>query len=384
MKIILVNASFIRGDGQGRVNYEIARYAVRAGHEVTLVSGYVDPDLAATCKWERVDVRRIKPQLFRNFAFSVFSYRVVERLRSNADVVMGNGSNTLARTDVNAVHFVHGSWLRSPAHTSRTRRDWYGLYSKLVSHYSAFEERFAFRRAKAIVAVSELVRQQLIGINIAPAKVSVIFNGVDTTEFSPREADRAANGLPVDKRIGLFAGDMTTPRKNLDTILYALCDVPDVHLAVVGSLDRNPYPKLAASLGISDRVHFFGFRKDIADIFPLADFFVFPSRYEACSLVLLEALAAGLPVITARSAGGSEIVDDASGFVLEYSDDRAGLAEAIRRLATDDALRERQRTGARALAMRHSWQTMAQCYVELFDSFVPKFARSSNVGKSAE
>ncbi|CCH65303.1 glycosyltransferase [Richelia intracellularis HM01] len=58
--------------------------------------------------------------------------------------------------------------------------------------------------------------------------------------------------------MALFAGDIRTSRKNLDTILYALLQVPNIHLAVVGDVETSPFPGLATSLGLEKRVHFFG------------------------------------------------------------------------------------------------------------------------------
>lgn len=362
----MVNNVFIRGDGQGRVNYEIARHAVNTGHDVTLVASRVDPDLADGCRWKKIDIGPLKSQLVRNRAFALLAARAVERQRHDADIVLTNGANTLVPADVNIAHFVHGSWLRSPVHTAKVTSGWYSAYSNLFSRVSAYEERIAFTRARSVIAISTLVSAQLASIDVDSKKISVIYNGVDTSEFVPTNPNRASCGLPTDKPIGFFAGDMATPRKNLDSILHALRELPDVHLIVVGPLHRNPYPAMAASLGLSDRVHFLGFRKDIATLYGLADFFVFPSRYEPFGLVILEALAAGLPVITSRSAGGSEIIDDSCGYILDESDDRLALGAAIKRLSTDEDLRRRQSAGARAVAEAHTWEAMSSAYVDHF------------------
>ena len=116
---------------------------------------------------------------------------------------------------------------------------------------------------------------------------------------------------------------------------------------------------MAEALGVAPRVHFLGFRTDMPALMRAADFFVFPSRYEACSLVLLEALASGLPVITAASAGGAEIVTQDVGFVLPDSEDVEGLAASMTRLADDVELRLGMRSAARRLATAHGWQAMA-------------------------
>jgi len=170
--------------------------------------------------------------------------------------------------------------------------------------------------------------------------------------------------------LAMFAGDIRTPRKNLDTVLHALVKVPDLHLAVVGSTEGSPFPKLAASLGLSGRVHFMGYRRDIAFIMRSVDLFVFPSRYEACTLVLLEALASGLPVITATATGGAEMVTPECGIVLPDSDDAEALALALLSLLSDRQKQNKMSKAARTIAEQNTWLSKAQTYVDLFEEIV--------------
>ena len=135
---------------------------------------------------------------------------------------------------------------------------------------------------------------------------------------------------------------------------------------------------MAAELGIQDRVHFLGFRRDIAALMQAVDLFVFPSRYEACTLVLLEAMASGLPVITAVSAGGSEIVTPDCGFVLSDSDDVNALAQALQTLTTDVELRTQMGLAASAVTVHHSWVSKAQSYVDLFESIDRQYTLASS------
>jgi glycosyltransferase involved in cell wall biosynthesis len=97
------------------------------------------------------------------------------------------------------------------------------------------------------------------------------------------------------------------------------------------------------------------------------NFFVFPSRYEACSLVLLEAMASGLPVITAKTAGGAEIITPECGIVLPEPDDIQALARALSLLASDREQRHQMGQAARSIAHQYSWRSMAQTYVDLFE-----------------
>ncbi|MEH2347705.1 MAG: glycosyltransferase family 4 protein [Nostoc sp.] len=369
MKLCIVTHKIKKGDGQGRVNYEVANEAIRRGHQLTLLASEVAPELEDNSQVNciKIPVKDYPTEFVRNFIFAQKSTDWLRQNRSEIDLVKVNGAINLAAADVNAVHFVHSSWLRSPVHISRNRRDLYGLYQWLFTAFNARWEKQAFQKAQVVVAVSEKVAQELVNIGVPRSRIRVIINGVDLEEFAPGESNRQKLGLPENVTLALFAGDIRTPRKNLDTVLHALVKVPDLHLVVVGHTQGSPFPQLAASLGLNERVHFVGFRRDIPQIMQAVDLFVFPSRYEACSLVLLEALSSGLPVITATATGGGELVTPECGIVLSDSDDSDALALALLTLVSSPALIQQMGKAARSVAEQHSWNTMAQTYVDLFE-----------------
>ncbi|MBD2774458.1 glycosyltransferase [Iningainema tapete] len=369
MKLCIVTHQIKKGDGQGRVNYEVAKEALRRGHHLTLLASEIAPDLQENnqVNWVEIAVQGWATEFIRNFIFAQKSADWLRKNRSQVDFVKVNGAITSASSDVNAVHFVHSSWLQSPAHISRIQKNLYGLYQWLYTAMNAFWEKQAFQKAKVVVAVSEKVAQELRDIGVPKNQIRVILNGVDLSEFSPGKVARSKFGLPEHVTMALFAGDIRTPRKNLDTVLRALVNVPKLHLAVLGETKGSPFPQLAASLGVSERVHFLGYRRDIAQIMQAVDLFVFPSRYEACTLVLLEALASGLPVVTSTATGGAELVTSECGVVLSDSDDFDGLATALSSLVSDRSLIEQMGKAARTVAEKYSWATMAQTYVELFE-----------------
>jgi glycosyltransferase involved in cell wall biosynthesis len=371
MRLALVTQKVARGDGQGRVNYEIARHAARCGWQVTLLTADLAADLRElpNVQWIAIPWAARYTALAAELRFAWQSGRWLRANRRQFDVVHVNGFNTLAPSDVNAVHFVHGAWIQSPVHTARLRNDLYGAYQWLYTRANASLEKTAFRRAGVVIAVSERVRQELIEIGVPPAQIQVVLNGVDLAEFHPGTEERTELGLPPEVPLGLFVGDIRTPRKNLDTILKALVHVPQMHLAVVGKPDGSPFPELAAQLDLTARVHFLGYRRDVARLMRAADCFVFPSRYEACSLVLLEALASGLPVITADTAGGAEIVTDACGVRLPDPDDVFALSAAMQTIWAiigDPARRVIMRDAAREVAEKHSWTQMAEEYLRIY------------------
>lgn len=368
MKLCVVTHSLIKGDGQGRVNYEIVAEALRQGHQVTILASQLDQKLAQDRRldWVYIPVKNFPTELIRNIAFSWQSAKWLKKNRSQFDLIKINGAITSASAELNAVHFVHSSWLKSPVHTWQQRKDFYGLYQWLYTFLNAFWEKQAFARAKAIVAVSQKVKQELLDIGVSGDRVEVITNGVNLQEFAPGTSDRAGLGLPNNVVLALFAGDIRTPRKNLDTVLQAISQVSNLHLAVAGDTKDSPYPQLAEKFGISGRVHFLGYRRDMSDLMKAVDLFIFPSRYEACSLVLLEAMASGIPVITAQTSGGAELVSPECGFVLSDPNDLTPLTQVLKQLTKTPELRKKMGLQARQIAEQNSWMQMANKYIELF------------------
>jgi glycosyltransferase involved in cell wall biosynthesis len=366
MRLALVAHNVIRGDGQGRINLEIVRHCLNLGHEVTVLADELAPELqAAGVRYIPVRPRWKKPNLLKVIAFAAAADRILRQRRNEIDSIVGNGSVLRERHDVNLCQFVHGAWIASPVHVSKLRRGPYGWYQYHYSARNAAWEKRSYAAAKVVVAPSEKIRQELIHIGVADSHIRVIYNGVDTDEFRPGHEDRAALGLPGGVPLGLFVGDIRTPRKNLDGVLRAVARVPAAHLAVVGAVEHSPFPRLAADLAVTDRVHFLGFRRDVGAIMRAADFFAFPSRYEAGALVLLEAMASGLPVLTARSAGGSELVTSDGGIVLENPDDLDGLVVGMARLVQDGGKRREMGAACRRTAEQHTWGRMAEAYLDL-------------------
>ena len=116
MKLCIVTHKVVIGDGQGRVNYEVAWEAIRRGHHVTLLASSVDVALQqhSQVDWISIPVKGYPLQLVREIAFSTQSAWWLNKHQKEFDLIKLNGAITSARGDVNAVHFVHNSWLRSP------------------------------------------------------------------------------------------------------------------------------------------------------------------------------------------------------------------------------------------------------------------------------
>jgi glycosyltransferase involved in cell wall biosynthesis len=371
ISIAIVTHNVVRGDGQGRVNYEIVRHGQSQGYRFQVVGDCLAPELSAWgATLHPVHPKAHRINLFKGWEFARRADPLLRRLRAagEIDLVHANGYTTGVPHEVNTAHLVHHAWLRSPLHPSRQGTTVSRLYQGTYSRCNARWELPGYLRARAVVAPSHRVAEELRALGVAPDRLRVILNGSDPDEFVPDPvASRSALGLPEGVPLALFAGEIKTGRKNLDAVLAALRRIDGLHLAVVGGLDGSPYPERARRLGVEERVHFLGFRGDIARLMPAADVFVFPSRYEPFGLVVLEAMLCGLPVVVSAACGASDLVRPDCGVVLADAEDHDALAQALESVLADPVRRRAMGCRARAVAERCSWKAMAQQYLALYD-----------------
>lgn len=174
--------------------------------------------------------------------------------------------------------------------------------------------------------------------------------GVDVDRFSKMpECNIDLRGLfhlREDEKVMISVGEMTA-NKNQKTIMKALTlpQLENVHYMIVGSgIYRPRLEEYAAEWNISDRVHFLGYRKDVAALLHASDVFVFPSYREGLPVALMEAISAGVPVVASRIRGNVDLIEDGvNGFLCE-PDDAAGFADRIRRILDDPSLAAEFRT----------------------------------------
>lgn len=369
MHFVIVTHKVTKGDGQGRVNYEIAVEALRQGHEITVLSSQVDASIVSLgAHFIEVPVSRLPTALFRNQIFAIRSTWELRKLAGNYDALLLNGFITWIVGDVNIAHMVHSAWLKSAMHPLCTspniiNRYYQGLYTIV----NARLEKMAFKRAKLAVAVSTKVREELLQLGMTDKQMTVILNGVDPEEFTPGNGNRKLFELSHGAVMALFAGDVKSRHKNLETVLRAMSTVPQLRLAVAGRFDGSPYLAMAKELGVSHRVDFLGFVKDMPTLMRSVDFLVFPSRYDSFGLVLLEAMASGLPVVTSRTSGASELIPDSAGIIIADPDDVSALARAMQTLTHDPMLRQRMGLAGRQVSQAYSWRRMAQQYLDALE-----------------
>ncbi len=218
--------------------------------------------------------------------------------------------------------------------------------------YHAIEaKQYAPARNTRIVAVSKMVRSHLERFHGVPAsRVHVIPNAIDADRLSVgdpgevRRQFRARHGLGEDELVGLFVGH-NFQLKGLRPLIHALAErkrrIPNarpVRLLVCGGGKPGPFRVMVRDLRLEDTVHILGFQGDIRPCFHASDFFTLPSYYDPCSLVVFEALACGLPVITTACNGAGELIEAGrQGFVVPSPDAIDPLIGAIEAMAHDSS-----------------------------------------------
>lgn len=235
-------------------------------------------------------------------------------------------------------------------------------------------KQFAPDRLPIIVAPSGMVQEHLWRYyRIGARHVRVIHNAIDPGRFAEanrlrlREEMQVRMGVPVDAMVGLFVGH-NYRLKGLEPLLRAVRELPPwvpFRLVVCGSSKIGRYQRLARRLGIEKKVHLLGFQRDVRPCFFAADFLIHPTFYDPCSLVVLEALACGLPVITTRCNGAAELLDPPhDGYVLDDPHDYHALAIRIEQLC-DKSHRAERMQAARAAAAKWTFEDHYQALMEV-------------------
>lgn len=240
------------------------------------------------------------------------------------------------------VQSVHAAWWEG-ARERRTgwRRFLQGVnpFHRVVLRMEA--ELFGRRRYRRLIALTPRVRADLERFyGVEPSAVDVLPNGFSTKEFNVglrrtfKRLLRHKLGIPEDAWVVLFVAN-EWERKGLLPLMEAVARLRDrrVHLVAVGNLPRAFLKGHAQKLGVAESVHVVGPSSGVQNWFGMADVFVLPTVYEAWGMVIVEALAAGLPVLTSRCAGAAEAVKETfSGLLLEDPRDVLEIAFGLEKL----------------------------------------------------
>ena len=352
-----------RRGGQERAAAEIlSRVSPRA--RVTVI--------ARTCEISGVDWIRIggptRPSVLRTWAFARAA-RTAER-RAGCTITNSIGAAALD-ADVITAQFCHAAF------TARFGGIRGGsmlgaMYQRVAQAWFVAEERRAYGspRLRQVIAVSHGTAAELHEHYGVPMdRISVVPNGVDHTRFRPavtpeaKAALRAHLGLPATALLALFVGG-DWERKGVRDAIAAVGGAPDVHFVIVGRGDSAAIHAYAGRVGASGRVHVVPPTPAPEDYYAACDCFLFPSRYEAFSLVTLEAAASGLPIICHRINGTDELIAEGNnGWLVPFGPEQ--LRERLVQLRDDRVLLARMADAAVKSSRRYAWDRVADEYFEV-------------------
>jgi glycosyltransferase involved in cell wall biosynthesis len=364
----IVASDFVLTGGMDRANYALADYLSRQGYNIHLVTHRVDRSLMDR---SNVTVHQVlKPLDSYSLGAPLLARKGIDVIRKSSKIpnhVIVNGGNCLG-TDINWVHYVHAAY-RSENLTSPIAQ----VKTQLDRQIALRGERKALQQARIAIANSNLTKKHLIDLlEISPSKVKTIYYGTDPDVFYPASADEKARlcaeyGWDLDCPIVVFIGALGDRRKGFDTLFGAwqqLCQNPNwnARLVTIGIGDELAlWQQRTAAAGLTERIEFMGFRRDVPSILRAAECLVAPTRYEAYGLGVHEALCCGLPAITTATAGVAERYSS------ELQDlllpDANNVEELIRRLSQWQQQHDYYRQQAIALSdslRRYTWDDMAR------------------------
>jgi UDP-glucose:(heptosyl)LPS alpha-1,3-glucosyltransferase len=236
---------------------------------------------------------------------------------------------------------------------------------------------------KTFIALADTVANDFIRFHrVRPEQIAVVYNGVDCKRYSPahrtvhRDIVRRQLGIN-DETVLLLLATHNFRRKGVLELLRAAARLVasrrPVHVAIVGRGRLTQWRRRAARFGVGDHTTFVGGVGDMIPYYAAADAYVHPTYYDQCSLVILEAAASGLPIVTTRRDNGTAEMFREGSEILTVNDPRDAddLYECVDALF-DDSVRTRLGIGARKVAERHPFERNVAEILALYDCYVQR------------
>lgn len=231
------------------------------------------------------------------------------------------------------------------------------------------------RWASAVVMVSAALRDTYLASGgLDASKVRVVHNGIELQRF---DRDRAATRARLQRELDIPPGvpiavtvSVLRPKKGVEVLIDAIANVPDAVFLIVGDGSmREEWAALAERNGIASRIRWAGYRRDVDQLLAGCDLFVHPSLDDAFPTVLLEAMAAGLPVVASDVGGIPEIVEPGVTGQLVPPGDAPALANAIRAILgrTPDELARMRAAAKTSAAQRFSTTAWIERLEQVYD-----------------
>ncbi len=362
LKIAYVVHDYNRHMGHSRYVAELAS-RLKYDHEVHVFADTFDEPQPEHLHFHRV------PAVRHTTLSTVLSFlpSATIRVRGDFDVVHSQGLCGLNH-NISTAHFCQSAWFASLRGEGQALTWKQKVFDSLVT---PLERRALCQsRTRRVIAVSERTRKDIEYYYGRTSGISVIYHGVDSERFHPSNRDRYRSAMRRDVGvaegdfIAVYVGDM---KKGCAAAIRALAMTSGIMLWCVSASQTAPFRDLARQLNVEHRVTFFPRSKDVERYYSAADAFVFPTVYDPFGLVITEAMASGLPVITSKAAGASElIVNGENGLLTNTPWNAEQIASHLSALRDSQSLRERLAAAARRSIEPLTWDKTTKETSEIY------------------
>ena len=406
-RVLFLAESFhpVLGGGETHV-LRLGSALVAAGDAATVVTRRGEPSWPAEEVVDGIRVVRVRPSgpgRTGKFLMVPAAFRAVLREARGHDLLVVRGTRVLGLPGLVAARATRLGVVMQPETNGELSgeawtwgKDWAGgPAGRLARGLFAVRNRL-LRDADAFVAMSRAIREEMLVAGVPGERIALLPHGVDTERFRPadpaeRAALRARLGLP-EGVLAAWSGRLLRG-KGLETLLDAFAraasEVPGLHLVLVGSGEgqalsiESELRSRAAASGLGARVHFTGRVDRVEDVLRAADFFVFPSVFEALGIALVEAAACALPAVASRTGGIVDVVEEGRSGLLVAPGDAGALGEGLHVLGTDPARRSAMGREARRVALaRFDERDAFDRYRGLFREVATRPTSSSRPGRA--
>lgn len=391
MKILFITYGFFKHGGIAGYTAQLTDYLLAQGEEVHVLTKH--------CEYRPLNLV-VQKSFFKKFLelipdfkasprspLRIFSWSkeildtcdntiFAEQKKNEFDIIHSNSTYSW-QCDVVTMHNCQKVWIKvadeiSKKKLSPAKHLFYKVGKWLPNRIiCGIEKEVLEKGSKKIISVSEGIKREILeNYNVPEEKIVVIPPGVSLNKFKPnaevRSKIRQELGINQNVCVLMFSGGLDLERKGLEYLIQALPLVKDkIKLLITGTGNFQPYKELANSLKVLDRIIFTGFVPKIKDYYAASDIFIFPSLYEAFPGVILEAVASGLPVLTAKVNGAEEAVKDGiNGFFIKRNSE--DIASKINLLVEDEVLRKEMGENAYKTAQKYSWEEIARKTMEVY------------------
>jgi UDP-glucose:(heptosyl)LPS alpha-1,3-glucosyltransferase len=369
MRIAVISRVFAKSGG-GAESYSVALVQqLAARHEIHVFAQESDQPVPGVT-YHRIFCLGRKPRWINQLLFAMATWW---RTRTGFDVVHSHENTWHGQIQTIHVRPTRYNLFQGRAGLRLVLR-WIKvlLSPRLITYVWLEGARFRPEPTRRVVATSDTLKDECEAAYPASRPcMSVVTPGTQLPQGTLTKADaRRQLDLPLEVPLLLFVAN-DYARKGLDTLLQALAKLPaDVHLAVAGHPASIPrYRQLAERLGLLGQVHFLGSRNDLNPVYRAADGLVHPTLEDSFAMVVLEAMAHGLPVVVSGPAHcgiSRQLQDGVQALLLGNPRDATGLADRINSVLTNTLLAQQLGQHARVFALAHSWESAALQYERLY------------------